>query len=123
MLIKPNRPWNIPGAFAAAEHVALDRRTLLTGAGVLGAAAIGWPLLGKRRLSTQAVEDDTDLFFGRELPPRGAADVFDELLGRRVGGVGFLSHLRSMKGYDEPKILRTSSRQVYLTGADVGQIR
>ena len=33
---------------------------------------------------------------------------------------GFLSHLRSLKGYDEPEILPTSNCQICLTGADVG---
>ncbi len=62
MLIKPNRPWNIPEAFATAEHVALDRRTLLTGAGVLGAAAIGWPLLGKRSGGEGGVDPTASLY-------------------------------------------------------------
>ena len=44
------------------------------------------------------------------MTPRRPADVLDDLLGRQVAGLGFLSHLRSSWGYDEPEILRSSSR-------------
>src|SRR5262245_39625462 len=36
--------------------------------------------------------------------------------------VGFLSHLRSPEGYDEPEILPSSSRQICLTRADAGHM-
>ena len=44
-------------------------------------------------------------------------DVADKRLGRRRGGVGFISLL---EGYDEPEILRSSSRQFCLTSAEAG---
>src|SRR6476646_9413669 len=61
-------------------------------------------------LAAQAVQDDPDLLFGRVTPARRPADVLDDLFRRQVGGAGFLSHLRSPEGYDEPEILPSSSR-------------
>src|SRR4029077_876194 len=55
-------------------------------------------------LAAQALQHDTDLFFGREFPPRHAADVLHDLFRRFLHRPGFLSHLRSLKGYDEPEI-------------------
>lgn len=62
MLIKPDRPWNIREALATAEQVALDRRTLLTGAGALGAAAIAWPLIGRRRGGAGGADPTASLY-------------------------------------------------------------
>src|ERR1700720_2462411 len=72
-------------------------------------------------LAAQAFQHDTDLFFGREFPPRHAADVLHDLFRRFLHRPGFPSHLRSLKGYDEPEILPSSTRPICLMGADAGQ--
>jgi hypothetical protein len=33
---------------------------------------------------------------------------------------GLLAHLRSLKGYDEPEVLPSSTRRICLIGADAG---
>src|ERR1700730_1436419 len=48
-------------------------------------------------------------------------DVFHDLFRRFLHRPGFLSHLRSLKGYDEPEILPSSTRPICLIGADAGQ--
>src|SRR5580704_14961096 len=55
------------------------------------------------------------------MPPRRAADVLHDLFCRFLHRPGFLSHLRSFKGYDEPEILPSSTRRICLIGADAGQ--
>src|SRR5712672_2968843 len=45
-------------------------------------------------LAPQAVQYDADLLLGRILFPRRPADVFHDPLGRYLGCLGFLSHLR-----------------------------
>ena len=47
-------------------------------------------------LTTNAVKHDADLIFCGVTLPRRPADALDDLFGRQVGGVGFLSHLRSL---------------------------
>src|ERR1700730_11431680 len=54
------------------------------------------------------------------MPPRRAADVLHDLFCRFLHRPGFLSHLRSLKGYDEPEILPSSTRRICLIGADAG---
>ena len=49
MLIKPFRDWNIRETLATAEHLAMNRRSLLVGAGLVAAGGIAGPLLTKRR--------------------------------------------------------------------------
>src|SRR6202011_1871648 len=71
-------------------------------------------------LATQALEHDADLLFCRELSACRAADVFHDPFRRFLHRPGFLSHLRSLKGYDEPEILPSSTRQICLIGADGG---
>src|SRR5215472_14517569 len=61
-------------------------------------------------LAPQALQYNADLFFGREFPPRDAANVLHNLVRRFLHRPGFLSHLRSLKGYDEPEILPSSIR-------------
>src|SRR5262245_10931800 len=65
--------------------------------------------LGNRLFAAQAVQHDADLLFGRVAFAHRPADAFDDLLGRQGVGVGFLSHLRSPEGYDEPEILPSSN--------------
>src|SRR4029077_18442034 len=74
-------------------------------------------------LATQALEHDADLLFCRELSACRPPDVFHDLFRRFLHRPGFLSHLRSWKGYDEPEILPSSTRQICLIGADAGQWR
>src|SRR6202047_895216 len=74
-------------------------------------------------LAAQALQHDTDLLFGREFPPRHAADVLHDLFRRFLHRPGFLSHLRSLKGYDEPEILPSSTRPICLMGAGVGHLK
>jgi hypothetical protein len=54
---------------------------------------------------------------------RGAANIADQFFGWHPRGwaSGFLVHLHSPWGYDEPEILRYSNRQFGLIGADAGQ--
>jgi len=52
--------------------------------------------LGNWGFAAQAIENNADLLFGRILLPGCPSDVADKLLGRHRGGVGFLSHLRSL---------------------------
>src|SRR5580698_8457536 len=54
------------------------------------------------------------------MPPRSAADILHDLFCRFLHRPGFLSHLRSLKGYDEPEILPYSTRRNCLIGADAG---
>src|SRR5580704_11145224 len=54
------------------------------------------------------------------MPPRHAADVLHDLFCRFLHRPGFQSHLRSLKGYDEPEILPSSTRRNCLIGADAG---
>ncbi len=48
---------------------------------------------------------DPDLLLGRILAPRRAPDITDRLLSAARTGGPFLSHLRSLMGYDEPETL------------------
>src|SRR3981081_3779252 len=77
--------------------------------------------LGDALLAAEAHQDDADLLFCRELPACRPPDVFHDLCRRFLGRPGFLSHLRSLKGYDEPEIIPSSTRPICLMGADVGQ--
>ena len=52
---------------------------------------------------------------------RGAADVLDQPLRRRLRTHGFLPHLNPFAGYDGPKILHSSSHAFCPIGAGVGQ--
>src|SRR5580704_10094719 len=56
------------------------------------------------------------------MPPRSAADILHDLFCRFLHRPGFLSHLRSFKGYDEPEILPYSTRRNCLIGADAGHM-
>src|SRR5690606_32756403 len=73
-----------------------------------------------RLFAAQALQHDADLLLGRILLAGCAADVFDDLLCRRFPGSGFLSHLRSFEGYDEPEILRSQLSRFGPISADAG---
>src|SRR5262249_20493231 len=75
---------------------------------------------GEAVLATQASQHDADLFLCRKLPPGGAADLLDNLIGRLLHRPGFLSHLRSFNGYHGPEILPSSTSPFCLIGADAG---
>jgi hypothetical protein len=62
---------------------------------------------------------------GRMVLARGAANIAHQLFGwhPRGRGGGFLAHLHSPRGYDEPEILRYSNRPFGPIGADAGQAR
>src|ERR1700675_1451858 len=77
--------------------------------------------LGDALLAAQALQHNADLLFCRELPACRPPDVFHNLFRRFLHRPGFLSHLRSLKGYDEPEILPSSTRPICLIGADAGQ--
>ena len=62
-----------------------------------------------------------DLLLRRKLPTRHAPDLLDDLLCRFLFRPGFLSHLRSLNGYDGPQIPPSSTCQICLIGADAGQ--
>lgn len=73
-------------------------------------------------LHTQKLKHDADLPLRRVLPPRGTPDVSDRVLSELRRRTGFLTHLRSEKGYDEPEILPYSNRQLSLMVDDAGQV-
>src|SRR6202023_2658197 len=79
--------------------------------------------LGDALLAAQAFQHNADLLFCRELPACRPPDVFHDLFRRFLHRPGFLSHLRSLKGYDEPEILPSSTRPICLIGADAGHPR
>src|SRR5208283_4050963 len=76
---------------------------------------------GDTVLAAQAFQHDADLVFGREVSPRRATDVLHDFCRRLFSRHGFLSHLRSLKGYDEPEILPSSTHPNCLISADGGQ--
>ena len=79
--------------------------------------------LSNRVLAAQAVQYDAGLLFRGVALVRRPADVLDDLFGRQVGGPGISVSSSLLAGYDEPEILPSSSRQICLTGADVGSQR
>jgi len=56
---------------------------------------------------------------------RGAANIADQVFGRHPRGQasGFLAHLHSLWGYDEPEILHYSNSEFGRLGADAGQAK
>ena len=52
---------------------------------------------------------------------RNTPNVLEDAVSRRFWRFGFLSHLRSMNGYDNPETLASQIGRFGLTGADVGQ--
>jgi hypothetical protein len=63
--------------------------------------------LGDAFLAPQALENNPDLFLGREVLTGGATNVPDHVFSRRLAGHGFL--LSSLlKRYDEREILPSS---------------
>src|SRR4029077_6999329 len=48
-------------------------------------------------LAAQAIDHNADLLFGRVVLPGCPPNVADKRFGRRWSGVGFLSHLRSLR--------------------------
>src|SRR5580658_5414411 len=72
-------------------------------------------------LAAQTGQYNADLLLRRKLPPGSAADRLDNLFCRFLHRPGFLSHLRSLNGYDGPEILPISTQPICLIGADAGQ--
>jgi tetratricopeptide (TPR) repeat protein len=70
---------------------------------------------GDAVLAAQALQHDADFVLRRKMPPRRAANVSHNLFCQFLHRPGFLSHLRSLKGYGEPEI------QICLVGADAGR--
>ena len=66
----------------------------------------------------------TDLVLGGMVLARGAANITHQFFAWRTGGWdgGFLAHLHSPWGYDEPELLRYSNRQFRPIGADARQL-
>src|SRR5262249_58221271 len=83
--------------------------------------AVATAQLGDAVLAAQAFQHDADLVFSREVSPRCTADGLQDLCRRFFHRPRFLSHLRSLKNYDEPEILPSSTRPICLTRADGGQ--
>ena len=86
-----------------------------------------WPLLSvifNIFFSANPSQDDADLVLGGMLLARGAANIADQLFGWHTGGWGggFLAHLHSAWGYNEPEIHSTSNHQFGPIGADAGQV-
>src|SRR5262245_49839556 len=62
---------------------------------------------GNTVLAAKPVQHDPDLVFNRIVLASRPANVFDDLFGRHLRCLGFLSHLRSLNGYDEPEHTRS----------------
>src|SRR5262249_47147920 len=77
--------------------------------------------LGDAVLAAQAFQYNADLVFRREVSPRRATDLLHHFCRRFFLQHGFLSHLRSLEGYDEPEILPSSTHPICLMSADGGQ--
>jgi len=77
--------------------------------------------LGDTVLAAKSFQYDADLIFRQKVAPRRATDVLHDLCFRFLLQHEFLSHLRSLKGYDEPEILPSSTHPICLTSADGGQ--
>ena len=67
---------------------------------------------GDAFLAAEPFQDNAGLVLGGMVLTRGAANIADRLVGwhPREWGGGFLAHLHSPWGYDEPEILRYSNR-------------
>src|SRR5207344_1150133 len=74
--------------------------------------------LGDTLFTAQALQHDAVLVFRREVPPGRTTNALDHLLRRFLRRNGFLSHLRSLKGYDEPETLPSSTHPICLMSAD-----
>ena len=74
-------------------------------------------------LKSASIQHDADLVLGGTVLARGTANIAHQLFGwyPRGWGGGFLAHLHSPWGYDEPEILHTSNRHFGPIGADAGQ--
>src|SRR5215471_6898657 len=75
--------------------------------------AFGDPLapaqFGNAVFAAKSIEYDPNLILSRIVFARRSPNLSDDLFGRRLRCPGFLSHLRSLIGYDEPEILLSSS--------------
>src|SRR5262249_36350421 len=76
--------------------------------------------LGDAVLAAQAFQYNADLVFRREVSPRRATDLLHDFCRRFFLRHGFLFHLRSLEGYDEPEILPSSTHPICLMSADGG---
>ncbi len=74
-------------------------------------------------LGSRPFQDVTDSVLGGMALARGTANISDQFFGWHPRGWdgGFLAHVHSPWGYDEPEILRYSNRQFGPIGADAGQ--
>src|SRR3954470_6546560 len=117
-LLRTGRSCRIPGKPALACLKELLRPAVVQ--------ALGNPLapaqLGNAGFAANPVQHDSDLVFSRIVLARRAADVLYKLFGRPVRCPGFLSHLRSLNGYDEPEILLSSPHRFCPMSADAGHI-
>src|SRR6266545_3245127 len=116
-LIRGGGPCRIPGKPALARFQELLRPTVVQAFGNSLAPA----QFGDAVFAAKPIQHDPDLVFRRILLPRGAANVFDNLFGP-VRCPAFLSHLRSLNGYDEPEILLPLSSRFCPMSADVEQV-
>src|SRR5262245_62407551 len=76
--------------------------------------------LGDAVLAALSFQYNADLVFLREVSPRRATDLLHHFCRRFFLQHGFLSHLRSLEGYDEPEILPSSTHPICLMSADGG---
>src|SRR3954471_2689813 len=117
-LLRTGRSCRIPGKPALACLKELLRPAVVQ--------ALGNPLapaqLGNAGFAANPVQHDSDLVFSRIVLARRAADVLYKLFGRPVRCPGFLSHLRSLNGYDEPEILLSSPHRFCPMSADAGHL-
>jgi transposase len=78
-------------ALHRARQRMVNHRTAVRGLLLDRGFAIAKSITRARRAIPEILADDTDLFFGREFPPRHAADVLHNLFRRLPRRPGFLS--------------------------------
>ena len=121
------RRWTLPPAFSSSNDLrpngGLARPVYGSSVGRLSAMASWWHRPADAFLAAEPFQDDADLVLGGMVLARGAANITNQFFGwhPRGRGRGFLAHLHSPWGYDEPEILRASNRQYGPIGADARQ--
>jgi hypothetical protein len=112
-------------AGCVTRQAALTGFQELLGPGVIQALGDGFAATkgGDAFLAAEPSQDDADLVLGGMVLARGTTNIADQFFGWYPRGWdgGFLAHLHSPWGYDEPEILRYSNRQFGPIGADAGQ--
>ena len=101
MLTRTKRGWEIPESAATPEHVFLDRRRFMRGAGAAGAAlALGGPILQPASAATEPMDDPSAHLYPVERNPRYVLDrdiTDEEVAGTYNNFYEFGSHKQIWK--------------------------